>query len=190
MGEVLQQVKSCACGCGLYPKSQKSRYVAGHNRSSAAFQFIVDKSSGCWVWQLSKDSSGYGLTTRNKVMVRAHVIYFKWFYGHSQTMFIDHVCLNKSCVNPEHLRDVTRNDNQRNVKVYRNNKTGFKGVYPSGRRKPYQVTIRINKKTTSIGTFLSAVEAAKAYDDAVRRLVKTRPIRVNFPKGDLELPAR
>jgi hypothetical protein len=46
-------------------------------------------------------------------------------------LMIDHICHNRACVNPDHLREVTNKQNTENfaTRVPRNNKSGHRGVY-------------------------------------------------------------
>lgn len=79
-------------------------------------RYIVNK-SGCWVWQLCKKASGYGQFKINgEKVVIAHRYYYEQVFGKvSPGLVLDHLCGNKSCVNPEHLEAVTH---QENIKRY------------------------------------------------------------------------
>lgn len=64
---------------------------------------------GCWIWHAAK-SKGYGLFQGS----RAH----RWAYERMigeipASLTLDHLCGNKSCVNPAHLEPVTRLENIR-----------------------------------------------------------------------------
>lgn len=68
----------------------------------------VVKTESCWVWQAATIRRGYGEFWDGKRKLLAH----RWIWsqrngeippGH----FIDHMCRNPSCVNPDHLRAVT-----------------------------------------------------------------------------------
>ena len=62
------------------------------------------------------------------------------------------------------LRTATRTANNANKKTYKNNKSGFKGVYWSKAARKWVSQITINKKSTYLGLFENAKDAAKAYD--------------------------
>jgi len=184
----------CACGCGNFTpitsqsnkrlrwvKGYPIKYINGHNRRKSPIHFELNVHTGCWDWKCGKDSNGYGTMKWMGKCDRAHRVYYRVFYGQIPIeSHIDHICRNTSCVNPKHLRAVSRSENLRNVTVYKNNKSGFKGVYKTKDGK-FRVTVSLNGKTINIGSYASSVEAAHAYDDAIRSMFSSSLIRSNFP---------
>lgn len=70
----------------------------------------VNKTTGCWVWVGKCDKNGYGRLGR----LYAHR--FSYTLHHAPIpngMYIDHLCFNRRCVNPAHLRIVTPSENGR-----------------------------------------------------------------------------
>lgn len=66
------------------------------------------KIGGCWVWQRSFYNSGYPRTSINTKSVSAHRASYEVFKGAiPKDLQIDHLCRNKTCVNPDHLEAVT-----------------------------------------------------------------------------------
>lgn len=78
--------------------------------------------TGCWIWTNAKDKRGYGKITlspsvesglvfdtkNKKKSIKAHRLSYSIFKGPlTPGLMIDHICINKSCVNPDHLREVT-----------------------------------------------------------------------------------
>jgi hypothetical protein len=61
---------------------------------------------------------------------------------------------------------VTLNQNQQNVGKYKNNTSGFKGVYWSTRDKKWEAQIKVNGENIYLGLFPTAELAALAYDEA------------------------
>lgn len=84
-------------------------YLAGHGRCLGV-EYVEDCQSGCWVWQRYINPDGYG-TVGPK---RAHRVYYERYVGPiPEGMDLDHLCRNKTCVNPAHLEPVTEAENVR-----------------------------------------------------------------------------
>ena len=87
-------------------------------------------------------------------------------------MEIDHINGDKSDNRISNLRICTINQNRQNKPKYKNNKSGFKGVYfeSSPRIKnPWRARIVVNKKPISLGNFSTKLEAHKAYQEAAKK---------------------
>lgn len=66
----------------------------------------------CWAWSGAKDQDGYGLFWLAGSMKRAHRVSMELENGAiAEGLVVDHICRNRSCVNPSHLRTVTRYTN-------------------------------------------------------------------------------
>jgi AP2 domain len=65
------------------------------------------------------------------------------------------------------LRLASLNDQAHNKRLQMNNTTGFKGVFHQ--RKRFFARIRINSKAIFLGTFNTALEAARAYNEAAKK---------------------
>ncbi len=68
---------------------------------------------------------------------------------------------------PENCRWVDRIIQSRNQRMSKNNKTGYKGVSFIKRRGNYQAQIVVNKINIYLGSFLTAVEGAVAYNNYI-----------------------
>ena len=79
---------------------------------------------------------------------------------------IDHVNRIKDDNRIKNLRECTRMENSRNMGTQSNNKSGYKGVSPSGVK--FQCHINIGKKQIYLGTFKCKNEAARVYNFAAR----------------------
>lgn len=77
--------------------------------------------NGCWVWQLHIAPNGYGVMSVNGRSMSAHRVAYKEFNGPLiKSLQIDHLCKNTSCVNPDHLEQVTSKENiHRSNAVYK-----------------------------------------------------------------------
>lgn len=122
----------------------------------------VDKSGDCWEWTGAVKETGYGAFRGDDgSTLRPHRFSFHLHHGYLPSGDVDHACGNRLCVNPAHLRDASRKQNMENLTVLRSNNTsGFRGVY-FGEGK-WRAQIGHNKKTTYIGGFDTAEEAAEA----------------------------
>ena len=74
------------------------------------FEAKIQKSpDGCWNWIASLDKGGYGqfMLAAHRLR-RAHRLSYEVNIGPiPDGLFLDHVCRNRACVNPAHLRPVT-----------------------------------------------------------------------------------
>jgi len=68
----------------------------------------VDRTGECWVWIATCDPYGYGRFWLDGRMAPAHRVSFAMTCGPIEPgMQLDHICRNRRCVKPAHLRQVT-----------------------------------------------------------------------------------
>jgi hypothetical protein len=69
---------------------------------------------GCWEWRGRCNGKGYGNFWLNGKTRRAHRVSYGMFTGPIPAgLDLDHLCRNRSCVNPAHLEPVTALENTR-----------------------------------------------------------------------------
>lgn len=127
-------------------------------------RYAGEPSEGCWEWSGALGSGGYGHFKLDGRMVKAH----RWAYERyrepiPEGMVIDHMCHNRTCVNPDHLRVVTQDINAKNRVVQSNNRSGVSGVQVRKLRSganSYAATVKREGKTVWLGSFATVEEAA------------------------------
>lgn len=126
----------------------------------------VDKSGDCWEW-LGSRVWGYGqfhVSEPKRTSLKAHRFAYELAVGPiPEGLIIDHMCHNKGCVNPSHLRPVTDKQNQENRKgASWQSKTGIRGVSRHTHLNGWVAAVQHHGKTYSAGLHktLEAAEAA------------------------------
>lgn len=73
----------------------------------------IDKTpQGCWNYTRAKSIKGYGKLSAWGKMYLAHRLSFIVFKGKiPKGKFLDHLCRNPSCINPDHLEVVSNREN-------------------------------------------------------------------------------
>ena len=81
-------------------------------------------------------------------------------------MVIDHI--NRDTLNncKDNLRECTNGENMKNRSIYKNNKSGYKGIRFIEKSKKWVVVITNNTKKIHIGYFVHLKNAIKAYNKA------------------------
>jgi hypothetical protein len=95
----------------------------------------VDRSDNCWEWNSAKNHLGYGVIKIAGQMKKAHRTAYELTKGPIPGgLFVDHICHNRACVKPAHLRVATPKQNMENRLGAQTNNTesGVRGVYRYG----------------------------------------------------------
>jgi hypothetical protein len=122
----------------------------------------ISEDSGCWVWTAKKSKSGYGRYMVNSRFQFAHRVSYEALVGPIPAgLYVDHVCFNHACVNPEHLRATTRKQNaEHRQSANKQNRSGIRGVHNDRGR--WRVRVGHNGRDVPGGHFYSLAEAEAA----------------------------
>lgn len=110
-------------------------------------------------------SNGYVNIGIKKKYYFAHRLAWLYFYGEFPKKNIDHINGNPTDNRISNLREATFEENSRNVGITKRNNSGFKGVYFVKKRKKWASRCSLNKKEVYLGSFNTAEDAAKAYQE-------------------------
>lgn len=127
--------------------------------------------SGCWLWDGATLKNGYGYFYNGERMEMAHRVSYKIYCGEIPYKYeIDHVCRNRGCVNPVHLRIATGSQNKANKPIGNTNSSGFLGVTYARHANRWASQIKKNGKKYHLGYFVNAADAYAAYCKAATEL--------------------
>ena len=130
----MQSTRICIVDGCRKPRSQKRRYCSMHAYRLRVHGSInlpplpteldrywsyVDKTGSCWNWTGTGNGRGYGFFAVKGRNVQVHRYAYKLARGEiPDGLTIDHLCMNKLCVNPDHLEAVTNGENVRRAQAH------------------------------------------------------------------------
>ena len=169
--------KTCSYGGCELPMSCKGfcnahymRWVRGSDMSAPIrvsglteterFWEKVNRTDSCWVWT-GAIQNGYGMFRHQGYARLAHRVAFQWTKGPiPDGMEVDHMCFNRACVNPAHLRLLTHTENGQNrASANRNSKSGVRGVSRRRSDRMWIARAMLSRKEVFIGAFESREDA-------------------------------
>lgn len=122
---------------------------------------IPEPNTGCWLWDGNRNEKGYGLFKLKGKQTKAHRVSFELFCEEiPENLHIMHKCDNPSCVNPDHLKSGTHQDNMKDKKDKKRGRSG---------RKIYGDTVK-----EIIEGILTNAEIAKKYSISSRSVTRIR----------------
>lgn len=123
----------------------------------------VDKAGSCWLWTAARlDARGYGVFRLSGRNVVAHRVSYMWAFGDIPAGYeVDHTCFNRSCVNPDHLRLLTHQENGQNrAGANANSKSGVRGVHQVQGK--WIARVSVGPDTHTVGRFDDVRDAERA----------------------------
>lgn len=126
----------------------------------------VDKSGSCWVWVGHVDPQGYGRFKTTYAHRYSYELHNRGTIKAGQQ--IDHMCHNRACINPKHLRSVSNKENGENRKGPNSNSTsGVRGVTWNKRHQKWCAKFRHNRQYIYVGMY-------DRLEDAEREIIAKR----------------
>lgn len=125
----------------------------------------VDKSGECWIWTAGHFKAGYGSFSQGRsIPGLAHRASYEMAFGDiPEGMMVDHICHNRGCVRPEHLRLATNKQNMENPSGLRSDNTsGVHGVFWDKASNKWRGLVHHNGRSHNVGRFASKDDAAEA----------------------------
>lgn len=132
---LLCEVDGCTRELGRYRRYCRMHYVriskTGHHGPAVPLRDLystddekfwrrVDVGGVCWEWGGATNRWGYGVfAPREGVWEYAHRWSWEQLVGPiSEGLTVDHLCLNRRCVNPDHFEIVTRSVNSKRANCH------------------------------------------------------------------------
>lgn len=136
-----------------------------HMTVSERFWSKVDKSGDCWLWTGARYmGTGYGRFNPSSGKTEgAHRFAYRDTYGAIPPgHHIDHLCFNRACVNPAHLRAVTQQQNNQHQRgPQKRNISGYLGVHWHQQTGKWTSRVWHLGKQHYLGLFTDPAEAAE-----------------------------
>lgn len=111
--------------------------------------------------------NGYRRVGINGKRYPAHRVVWKMVHG-IDPVVIDHINRERSDNRPSNLRDCSEHENRMNVPMYRNNRSGVKGVHRCNGK--WRAMIRFDGHSRHLGLFETLEDASEAYKAEAERL--------------------
>lgn len=120
------------------------------------------KRGSCLIWVGTKNQDGYGRVRVDDRLLSAHRVAYALSHGPvPDDMEVDHACFNRDCIEPSHLRLVTKSQNSQHRRgAQPNSKSGIRNVHFI--RGAWHVRLKIKQKNHTWGPYETAEDASDA----------------------------
>ena len=128
-------------------------------------RFVIDRTDYPLVshYKWVANRAGYFLASTGQR--DEHIFLHRLIMNPPAGLYVDHIDGDKSNCRRSNLRICTKTENNRNVGLTSNNQSGYKGVHWAADRGKWRAEITVDRDHIRIGSFDSAEEAARAYDE-------------------------
>lgn len=95
-----------------YPPTRQNTRAVGNTPKERFLSLVSEPDeNGCHLWRAGINHTGYGVVNIEGKARLAHRMAFYYANGFHATLCVLHSCDVRSCVNPEHLREGSRQEN-------------------------------------------------------------------------------
>ena len=118
----------------------------------------------CWLFDGALNHAGYGQLKAGATTTRAHRLSYSLHKGSiPEGVEVDHICFQRACWNPAHLRLTDRSENtQRRRTPAIPNTSGYRGVYWERHVKKWRARVQYRGQCHNLGLFTDVHEAGAA----------------------------
>lgn len=129
--------------------------------------------SSCVLWIGATTKQGYGKISVGGTLKLVHRYSWEQACGSiPEGMFVDHMCHTPACVNPDHLRLATNQQNLQNRRgACKGSKSGIRGVAWSTKEQKWIVQVQAKGKNHRGGAFTDKHEAGRVAAEMRARLM-------------------
>lgn len=147
---------------------------------------LVDDEDYSYLSQWKWNCSHYGYAVRQERLEngkKKNILMHRVIAKTPEGKLVDHKNMDRLDNRRNNLRNCTKSQNEANATKYKNNKSGYKGVYKHSQTGKWVSTLRLNNKNINLGCFRNIVDAAKAYNEAATKYFGEFASLNNIEKG-------
>lgn len=154
----------CKGFCGMHYRRFNAYGRTELPTTEERFWAKVDKTETCWNWTGQRTTGGYAMfSAKQKTWMAYRYVWSNYVSEIPENTEIDHICHNRLCVKPQHLRLATSKQNKENHQgPSSRSTTGIRGVYWHKASRKWRAVVGHNLVSVELGLFLTAAEAEAA----------------------------
>lgn len=148
------------------PTAEQVRHLFDYDPATGSLRWRVAKARRIRPGALAAtapNSDGYVGVKIDGRTYKAHRLAWAWVHGAWPEAEVDHINGDRADNRIANLRLATNKENARNRLTYKNNRSGYRGVYWNSALQKWGAQIRTGGKRHHLGFFLVKEDAAEAY---------------------------